>query len=66
MMNRWWRFLLRAMLALLIAVALMLFPLPLWTPQWVVWVQVPLAVFLLICYLGKLLYDTLFYRQLPW
>jgi len=54
------------MLALLIAVALMLFPLPLWTPQWVVWVQVPLAVFLLVCYLGKLLYDTLFYRQLPW
>ncbi len=65
-MNRWWKFLLRAAVAFLVAVGLMFFPLPVWTPQWIVWIQVPAVVFLLVCYLGKLLYDTLFYDRVPW
>lgn len=66
MVKRWQRFLLRVLAALLVALVVMMVPLPVWTPQWVVWIQVPAAVFLLICYLGKLLYDTLFYDRLPW
>jgi hypothetical protein len=60
------RALLRATLAVLIAVAALVLPLPGWTPNWVVWVHVPLVVFTFICYLGKLLYDTLFYPRAPW
>jgi len=46
-----------------LALAVMLMPLPWWTPAWLAYVQVPIVVFLLICYLGKLLYDTLFYNR---
>lgn len=38
-------------------------PLPFWTPVWFAYYQVPLAVLLFVCYLGKLLYDTLFYER---
>ena len=54
------RLLVRALIALLVALAVALAPLPVWSPAWIPWVQVPVAVFLLVCYLGKLLYDTLF------
>lgn len=59
-------FALRVLVALLVALTAMLIPLPVWAPQRVVWVQIPVTVFLLVCYLGKLLYDTLFYERLPW
>jgi len=49
--------------AVALALAVMLMPLPWWTPAWLAYVQVPIVVFLLICYLGKLLYDTLFYNR---
>jgi hypothetical protein len=55
----------RFALASLLALAVAFLPLPLWTPVWFVYVQVPLTVLLLICYLGKLLVDTLFYPRLP-
>lgn len=60
------RVLLRAALALGIALAALMLPLPRWTPAWMVWVHVPLVVFAFVCYLGKLLYDTLFYPRPPW
>jgi len=44
---------------LLIIVAL----LPVWTPCWFAYFQVPVVVFPFVCYLGKLLYDTLFYNH---
>lgn len=69
-MRRWWRplkyFLLRAVIASLVAVVVILVPLPVWTPDWFVWFQVPIVLLLLICYLGKLLFDTLFYDRSPW
>jgi hypothetical protein len=51
----------RILLATALAVIVMMLPPP---PQWPAWVgnvQSPLVVFLLVCYIGKLLYDTLFY-----
>jgi hypothetical protein len=62
-MNRWRAFVLRVLIATALAVAIILLPLPWWTPAWVAYVQVPATVFLLICYVGKLLYDTLFYNR---
>ena len=56
----------RILLATAVAVTIMLLPTPGQFPAWVAAVQMPLTVFLLVCYLGKLLYDTLFYnRYLP-
>jgi hypothetical protein len=47
--------------AVLLAAACALLPLAEWVPFWLVQVQVPFTGLLLVCYLGKLLYDTLFY-----
>jgi hypothetical protein len=58
--------LVRVLIALALAVIIMLLPPPQGFPAWVGKVQQPLAAFLLVCYIGKLLYDTLFYdRYLP-
>ena len=62
-MRRWRAFVIRALIATALALAIMLVPLLWWTPAWLAYVQTPAAVFLLICYLGKLLYDTLFYDR---
>jgi len=51
------RGLVAAAVALLIAVA----PMPLWTPDWFLYWQVPAAVFLFIIYAGKILIDTIVY-----
>lgn len=59
----WPRFLWKAGLALVIALIIALAPLPVWTPAWFTYFQVPAAVALFICYLGKLLYDTLFWDR---
>jgi hypothetical protein len=64
--SRRWHILLRVVLAGLTALAAIMLPLPGWTPAWLVWVHVPFIVFLFVCYLGKLLYDTLFYPRAPW
>ncbi len=47
-------------LGVLLAGVLMLAPLG-WLGPLVGAVQMPLAVFFLVCFIGKLLYDTLFY-----
>ena len=59
--QRWLTALLRALLAVLIVVLVAHIPIPQQTPRWVAYGEVPLLVFVLVCYLGKLLYDTLFY-----
>lgn len=51
----------RAILALFIAALVMLLPLPEDAPGWLVSNHIPVVVFVLLCYMGKLLYDTLFY-----
>lgn len=51
----------RVLLATGVAVIVMLLPAPPQFPAWVAEVQMPLTVFILVCYTGKLLYDTLFY-----
>ena len=52
----------RVAIATLIAWLLAVVPLPSLAPQqWVAFVQVPIVIFFLICYIGKVLIDTLFY-----
>lgn len=64
MRGRWRSLILRAVVATVIAWVLGTVPLPRVTPQvWFADVQVPIVIFLLICYLGKLLIDTLFYDR---
>ena len=57
------RFLERVALAAAILFVVIVLPLPFWTPRWFELFQVPVAVMLFIMYLGKLLYDTLFYDR---
>jgi hypothetical protein len=51
----------RVLAAVVLALIIMLLPPPAQFPAWVGQVQVGGAVFFLVCYIGKLLYDTLFY-----
>jgi hypothetical protein len=55
----------RLTIATSIAVLIALAPLPWWTPRWLIYVQIPLTVFLLVCYVGKLMLDTFFYPRYP-
>jgi len=64
MRRRWRSLVIRVVIATLIAWILATVPIP--VPRipmqtWVVFVQVPIVAFVLICYIGKLLVDTLFY-----
>ncbi len=60
-MRRWGRFLIRASIALAVAFVLMSVPWVIAVPIWWAYIVVPVVVFGTICYLGKTLYDTLFY-----
>jgi len=51
----------RILLATALAVIVMFLPPPSGFPAWLSTVQAPVVVFVLVCYIGKLLYDTLFY-----
>jgi len=54
----------RVVLATVVAWVLATVPWPGVAPQnWVAFVQVPIVVFLFICYIGKVLIDTLFYNH---
>ncbi len=55
----------RLLIALSLALAIAMAPLPLWTPALVVQVHIPLLIFLVICYAGKLIIDTFFYNRYP-
>jgi hypothetical protein len=64
--HRWRALIVRAVIASLIAWVLATVPFPRIMPiVWFAYIQVPLVIFLLICYFGKLLVDTLFYDHYP-
>ncbi|GAB4570149.1 MAG: hypothetical protein Kow0077_03710 [Anaerolineae bacterium] len=47
----------------MLTLVLVLAPCPVWTPDVLVWWQVPVVVVLFVLYLGVLLYDTFFYNR---
>jgi hypothetical protein len=55
------RLLLKAGVAALLAGLCAIAPLSTWAPHWLSQVQGAVAILALLCYLGKLLYDTLFF-----
>jgi NADH:ubiquinone oxidoreductase subunit 2 (subunit N) len=57
----WRKFFERLLLAAAIAFVIAVVPLPLWTPEWFLYWQVPAVVFVFICYVGKLLIDTILF-----
>ncbi len=60
--RRWWSLVTRVVIALLVAWLLAHAPVRFIAPEkWVAFVQVPIVVFFLLCYLGKVLFDTLFF-----
>ncbi len=64
MKERWRSLIVRVVAASIVAWVLATAPLPRFAPQtWFAYFQVPLAIFLLICYVGKLLIDTFFYNR---
>lgn len=61
--SRWRRFWERVLVATAVAFVIAVAPLPLWTPNWFLYWQVPAAVFLLIVYIGKVLIDTILFPK---
>jgi hypothetical protein len=60
--RRWGSLVIRVVIALLLAWLLAVAPVSSIAPQkWVAFVQVPIVVFFLVCYLGKVIVDTLFF-----
>jgi hypothetical protein len=57
--RRWRRFVERVAIAAAVTFLVAVAPLPLWTPEWFLYWQVPAVVFLFIVYLGKLIIDTI-------
>jgi hypothetical protein len=57
--GKWRRFAERAAIGAAITILVAVAPLPVWTPEWFLYWQVPAVVFLFIIYIGKLLIDTL-------
>jgi len=62
-MGRWRRFGRRVALACLAALILAFAPCPVWTPGTLIAWQVPVVIVGLICTLGAVLVDTLFYDR---
>ncbi len=64
MYGRWRSFILKVVIAALLAWLLASAPLPSFAREaWFPYVQVPVVVFVLICYIGKLMLDTFFYNH---
>jgi hypothetical protein len=63
MRRNWRKFFERLVLAAAIAFVVAVAPLPVWTPNWFLYWQVPAAVFLFIVYIGKLLIDTILFPK---
>lgn len=59
--RKWRKFIERAAIAAAITLLVAVLPLPMWTPDWFLYWQVPAVVFLFIVYLGKLLIDTILF-----
>lgn len=63
-MGRWQALIVRSAIASSVAWVLATLPFPAIAPHtWFAYVQVPVVIFLLICYIGKLLIDTFFYDR---
>ncbi len=58
---RWQSAVGKALAALALAMVCAVLPLAEWAPLWFLKIQLPITSFVLVCYLGKLLYDTFFY-----
>jgi hypothetical protein len=61
MLHRLWYVAFRILVATGLAIIVMVLPPPSELPAWLDQLWQPVIVFVLICYIGKLLYDTLFY-----
>lgn len=61
----WRKFLQRTALATAVAFFVAVVPLPVWTPDWFLYWQVPATVFVMIVYVGKLLIDTILFPPKP-
>lgn len=59
--RQWRRFFERTLLAAAITFVIGVAPLPVWTPDWFLYWQVPAVVFVFIVYVGKLLIDTILF-----
>jgi NADH:ubiquinone oxidoreductase subunit 2 (subunit N) len=59
--RNWRKFFERALLAAAVAFVVAVAPLPVWTPDWFLYWQVPAVVFLFVIYVGKLLIDTILF-----
>jgi hypothetical protein len=59
--RRWRTFIERSLLAGAVAFLVAVAPLPVWTPDWFLYWQVPAVVFIFVCYIGKLLIDTILF-----
>jgi NADH:ubiquinone oxidoreductase subunit 2 (subunit N) len=58
---KWRRFLQKIFIAAALAFLIAVVPMPLWTPEWLLYWQVPAVVFIFVCYLGKLIIDRIVY-----
>jgi len=61
--RKWRKFIERLLLAIAVAFLVAVTPLPVWTPDWFLYWQVPAVIFLFICYVGKLLIDTIVFPK---
>lgn len=61
MKGKWRRFFQRLLLGAAVAFFIAVAPLPVWTPGWFLYWQVPATVFLFIVFIGKLLIDTILF-----
>lgn len=61
--RNWRKFLERLVVATAVAFVIAVAPLPLWTPNWFLYWQVPVTIFVLVVYIGKLLIDTILFPR---
>jgi hypothetical protein len=61
MLRKLWYLIFRILVAAGLAIIVMILPPPSALPAWLDTLWQPVIVFVLICYIGKLLYDTLFF-----
>jgi hypothetical protein len=63
MQRNWHRLLRRLLLTLTVGFLIAVAPMPVWTPGWFLHWQVPAAMTLVVCAIGKLLIDTILFPR---
>ena len=63
MKRNWRKFIERLLLGAAVTFVVAVAPLPVWTPNWFLYWQVPAAVFVFIVYIGKVLIDTILFPK---